>query len=91
MNPLVDSRCPRCNGPLIEIDGLGRTVEAAYGSRFAPASIYRASEASVLKNNLARSILASACTGERDTERLKQIALRAVLSKRRNNQPEPAH
>ena len=46
MNPLVDSRCPRCNGPLIEIDrfgerlvgcieltaGLGRTVEAFNGS-----------------------------------------------------------
>jgi hypothetical protein len=48
-------------------------------------------EASVLKNNLAQIILASACTGERDTERLKQIALRAVSSKRRNKEPEPAH
>ena len=55
------------------------------------ASDVRASEASVLKNNLAQIILASACTGERDTERLKQIALRAVLSKLRNKQPEPAH
>lgn len=51
------------------------------------ASDVRASEASVLKNNLAQIILASACTGERDTERLKQIALRAVLSKLRNKQP----
>ena len=50
------------------------------------ASDVRASEASVLKNNLAQIILASACTGERDTERLKQIALRAVLSKLRNKQ-----
>ena len=41
------------------------------------------SEASVLKNNLAQIILASACTGERNSERLKQIALRAVLNKRR--------
>ena len=48
-------------------------------------------ESSVLKNNLAQIILASACTGERDTERVKRIALRAVLSKRRNAQPEPAH
>jgi len=48
------------------------------------ASDVRASEASVLKNNLAQIILASACTGERDTERLKQIALRAVLSKLRS-------
>ena len=51
------------------------------------ASDVRASEASVLKNNLAQIILASACTGERDTERLKQIALRAVLSKMRSKQP----
>jgi hypothetical protein len=50
-----------------------------------------ACEASVLKNNLAQIILASACTGERDTERLKQIALRAMLGKRRNKQREPAH
>jgi hypothetical protein len=51
----------------------------------------KANEASVLKNNLAQIILASACTGERDTERLKQIALRAVSSKLRNKEPEPAH
>ena len=44
----------------------------------------------MLKNNLAQIILASACTGERDTERLKQIALRAVLSKLRNKQPSNA-
>ena len=48
-------------------------------------------EASVLKNNLVQIILASACTGERDAERLKQIALRAVLSKQRIKEPESAH
>jgi hypothetical protein len=37
-----------------------------------------AGEASALKTNLAQIILASVCTGERDTERLKQIALRAI-------------
>ena len=26
MNPLVDSRCPRCNGPLIEIDRFGESL-----------------------------------------------------------------
>ena len=26
MNPLVDSRCPRCNGPLIEIDRFGERL-----------------------------------------------------------------
>ena len=50
-----------------------------------------AGEASALKANLAQIILASACTGERDTERLKQIALRAILSKQRVNESEPAH
>ncbi len=49
------------------------------------------SEASVIKNNLAQIILASACTGERDTERLTQIALRAVLRKQRVKAPEPSH
>jgi hypothetical protein len=48
-------------------------------------------ETSVLKNNLAQIILASACTGERDTERLKQIALRAVLGTQRAKEAEPAH
>jgi len=51
----------------------------------------RACEASVLKSNLAQIILASACTGERDAERLTQIASRAMLGKRRNKQLEPAH
>jgi len=32
----------------------------------------------VLKKNLAQIILASACTGKRDVERLKEIALRGV-------------
>lgn len=40
-------------------------------------------QAAVIKNNLAQIILASACTGERDVERLKQIALRAVIGSRR--------
>jgi hypothetical protein len=35
----------------------------------------------VLKKNLAQIILASACNGERTTERLKDIALRALDSR----------
>jgi len=50
----------------------------------------RSSDLPVLKSNIAQIILASACTGERDAERLKQIALRAILSKRRSKLPEPA-
>ena len=38
-------------------------------------------QASVIKDNLAQIILASACTGERDRERLQDIALRAVTGR----------
>ena len=69
-----------------ELDALTAAYVAVWQEVRATEHI-RASEASVLKNNLAQIILASACTGERDTERLKQIALRAVLNKRRNKQP----
>lgn len=34
-----------------------------------------------LKKNLAQIILASACSGKRDVEQLKEIALRGVLGK----------
>jgi hypothetical protein len=36
------------------------------------------SQAAVLKKKLAQIILASACSGEREAERLKDIALRAL-------------
>ena len=36
------------------------------------------SQADVLKKNLTRIILASACKGEREVEKLKAIALRAL-------------
>ena len=39
-------------------------------------------QAAVIKNNLTQIILASACSGERDMERLKEIALRTVTSTR---------
>ena len=69
-----------------ELDALTAAYVAVWQEVRATEQV-KASEASVLKNNLAQIILASACTGERDTERLKQIALRAVLSKLRNKQP----
>ena len=40
-----------------------------------------ADQVRVLKKNLAQIILASACTGKRDVERLKEIALRGVSSR----------
>ena len=73
-----------------ELDALTAAYEAVLQQVRATKHI-KASEASVLKNNLAQIILASACTGERDTERLKQIALRAVLSKEGIKESEPAH
>ena len=48
-------------------------------------------EASVIRDNLAQIILASACTGERDRERLQDIALRAFTGSRRMREPEPSH
>ena len=43
-------------------------------------------QASEMKRRLAQVILASACAGERDTERLREIALRAVA--RSTNEPK---
>ena len=48
-------------------------------------------QAAAIKNNLAQIILASACAGERDRERLREIALRAVTGNRSVRQPEPSH
>jgi hypothetical protein len=73
-----------------ELEALTAAYDAVWQHIRATNAI-EASEALVLKNNLAQIILASACTGERDTERLKQIALRAVLSKQGIKEPEPAH
>jgi hypothetical protein len=73
-----------------ELDALTSAYVAVWQQVRATKDV-RACEASVLKSNLAQIILASACTGERDAERLTQIALRAMLGKRRNKQPEPAH
>ena len=47
-----------------------------------------AAEESDLKNRLAQVILASACTGNRDAKRLKEIALRAVSKHLSNKQSE---
>jgi hypothetical protein len=70
-----------------------KSLTAAYDAvwqQVRASNAIEAKQASVLKNNLVQIILASACTGERDAERLKRIALRAVLSKQRKKQPEPA-
>jgi hypothetical protein len=47
-------------------------------------------QAQSLKKKLAQIILASACTGERDVERLKDIALRSVSGSRNAKEPQTA-
>ena len=42
-----------------------------------------AEQTSVLKQNLAQIILASACNGKRDVEQLKEVALRGVSKRAR--------
>ena len=73
-----------------ELDALTAAYDAVW-QQLRSTRAMEAAEASVLSNKLAQIILASACTGERDAERLKQIALRAVLSKQRARKQEPAH
>jgi hypothetical protein len=46
------------------------------------------SQAADLENRLAKMILASACTGERDRERLTEIALRGVAGSHTKEKPE---
>ena len=65
-----------------ELEALSAAYDAAWQQVRATRAI-EAAQASVLENNLVQIILASACTGERDTGRLKQIALRAVLGSQR--------
>jgi hypothetical protein len=72
-----------------ELDALTAAYDAAWQQVQARKPL-KESEALVLKHNFVQIILASACNGERDAERLKQIALRAVFTKRHNKQPEPA-
>ena len=73
-----------------ELDALTAAYDAVW-QQLRSTRAMEAAETSVLSKNLAQIILASACTGERDAERLKQIALRAVLSKQRTRKREPAH
>ena len=62
-----------------ELDTLQDAYDAAW--RHVRRSTTRAmtpSQATDLKNRIAKMILASACTGERNKERLTEIALRGV-------------
>jgi hypothetical protein len=60
-------------------------MTAAYDAAWQQLRTHRptltAEQVRVLKKNLAQIILASSCTGKREVERLKEIALRGVSSR----------
>lgn len=64
-----------------EIEALTAAYNAAWLQLWATGFTFAADRAFVIKKNLAQMILASACNGERDVERLKEIALRGVSGK----------
>jgi hypothetical protein len=63
-----------------ELEALNAAYDAAWENIVT--KLMTPAEAVNLKNRLAQVILASACTGERDANRLKQIAVRALSSRR---------
>ena len=73
-----------------ELEALSSAYNEAWQQVWTTSALNEA-QAAVIKNNLAQIILASACTGERDVERLKHIALRAVTGRRRLREPELSH
>ncbi len=73
-----------------ELAALTAADDAAW-QRLWTTSAMNEAQANVIKDNLAQIILASACTDDRDRERLQDIALRAVTGSRRMREPEPSH
>ena len=70
-----------------ELGILAAAYDAAWQDLWAERLTLGAEQTSVLKKNLAQIILASACTGKRDVEQLKEVALRGV-SRRTRASPE---
>ena len=64
-----------------EFDAMTAAYNAAWQHLQTNRPTLTADQVRVLKKNLAQIILASACTGKRDVERLKEIALRGVSSR----------
>jgi hypothetical protein len=69
-----------------ELDILTAAYDAVWQHVWTTSALNEA-QASIIKHKLAQIILASACTGERDLERLRAIALRAVTSNLRRREP----
>jgi hypothetical protein len=61
-----------------ELDILNEAYEIAWQHVRSTSGGLTLSEAIDVKNRLAKMVLASACTGDRDRERLLEIALRGV-------------
>jgi hypothetical protein len=64
-----------------EFDAMTAAYDAAWQHLQTNRPTLTADQVRVLKKNLAQIILASACTGKRDVERLKEIALRGLSSR----------
>ena len=71
-----------------ELDALTSAYDAVWQEMAAP-RVLTTAQASVLKSKLAQIILASACTGDRDRERLRQIAVRAISGDALIKEPAP--
>jgi hypothetical protein len=65
-----------------ELCALTEAYDAAWQHIRATSIEMTAEETATVQTKLAQIILASACTGERDMERLKEIALRGVSGRR---------
>jgi len=64
-----------------ELEILAAAYAAAWQDLWTERLTLGAKQTSVLKKNLAQIILASACNGKRDVERLREVALRGVSSR----------
>ena len=73
-----------------ELNALTSAYDAAWQEMAAP-RVLTTAQASVLKSKLAQIILASACTGGRDKERLRQIAVRAISGDAPIKERAPEH
>ena len=64
-----------------ELETLTAAYKAAWQQVWTTNALNEA-QAAIIQKNLAQVILASACSGERDKDRLKEIAVRAITSTR---------
>jgi hypothetical protein len=70
-----------------EFDALTAAYDAAWLHLWSNKHALTADQVPVLRKNLAQIILASACSGKRDVEQLKEIALRGVSGHAGAHQP----